>query len=89
MTDDATDQPEDAAPDPDEARIAIVYNRKTGAMHFAGPIADPILCFGMLALGAEMARGLMQREAMKQAQQQRIVRPGESPLPPEFRQRRP
>ena len=59
---------------------------------FAGPIADPILCFGMLALGAEMARGLMQREAMKQqtdAQMRAHIMGGRGQaLPPEFQQRR-
>jgi hypothetical protein len=50
------------------------------------------LCFGMLALGAEMARGLMQREAMKQqtdAQMRAHIMGGRGQaLPPEFQQRR-
>jgi hypothetical protein len=89
MADETTTDEQQPEQDPDEFQIDIRYNRKTGAMHFVGPIGDPILCFGMLALGEEMARRMMQREAMRQAQQQRIVQPGDAPLPPEFRQRRP
>ena len=57
--------------DVDEVTFTIKYNRQSGHVTFDGPVADPLLCYGLL----EVAKDFVRASMVQAARQQQIARP--------------